>query len=210
MIYHFIFSAIFPFGAFAQEKSEKQPQPFASTAESVCDFGAFVSEADPKGLNVREQPNANAKILGTIPPAVTPDSNSKFSIKPELKILGAKSGWFKIKDAKDNATLLESFSEIRVRKMYTGTGWVSGKKLTIKSQSDKGYSQPSKDGKVLNQKMEGEVFDDDESVAALKLIGCHGNWAYVEDVRMKKNNRYWLNKICGIQETSCSNLGNER
>lgn len=34
-----------------------------------CNFAAFVEETDPAGLNVRAEPSASAKVLGTLPPS---------------------------------------------------------------------------------------------------------------------------------------------
>lgn len=166
------------------------------TKENKCDFGAYVTETDPKGLNVRAAADKNAKVLGTIPPAVL-EVDGTYLVKPEVQVLGSKNGWIKIKGAHDNSSLIEELGKIKPRKMFKGEGWVSGKLLTVKSMASSAHDGPSKGNKVLFQ---DEDFD---RIDSFKLLGCQGQWAYVEDKDKKSGNTYWLDGLCATQETTC-------
>jgi len=196
-----ILSLIFSLEISSKEKNKA----FDTSIESECSFEAFVSEKDPKGLIVRENPDVQSKILGVISPAVyeTPPTSFRFLVKPEIKVIASKNGWFKINEAKDNDALIEEFAKIKPRKMYNGFGWVSGKMLTIKSNASEAYDGPSKEYKILHKKNEQLSFD---KIDSYKLLACKGDWVFVEDLDMKNNNRYWLNRLCGIQETSCDGI----
>ena len=187
---------------------------------SQCSFGAFVQETDPAGLNVRQTPNLSGKILGTLPPVIESSELDGYKVKVELDILGSNNGWFQIANAQDNTALTGK----PARKVFSGSGWVNGRKLTVKSQARKGYARPDVNSPVILSLRDGSGFDNDEIVQAGQLISCHGNWALVEFSRDKLSTdmnklvvaapaaqaglpkghfRAWVNQICAIQETSC-------
>jgi hypothetical protein len=187
-----------------------------SLASSPCKFGAFVQEEDPHGLNVRETPTTKGKILGTLPPSIESKELPGFKVKIEVSVLLGKNGWFQIKDAVDNTSL----TGISERAIYKGTGWVSGKKLTIKSQAMEGHAAPNiSSASILKTK--NQNFDGDSFVEATHLLNCDGEWAEVE-VDLKKLSseikkslglaekktalKMWVNQICSIQETSCDGI----
>ncbi len=198
-------SLVFAKDSKTEKISIKSPSAYDPMVEVECSFDAFVIEKDPKGLNVREAPDAHSKILGVISPAVyeKPPSTSRYLVKPELKVIGGKNGGFKVKEAHDNEGLLEEMTKLKARKMYSGIGWVSGKMLTIKSNATEALLGPSKESKILHKQNDQVSFDD---IDGYKLLGCQGEWVFVEDLKMKTNNRYWLNRICGIQETTCDGV----
>ncbi|MFN6567052.1 SH3 domain-containing protein [Dendronalium sp. ChiSLP03b] len=80
-----------------------------STNSQNCDIFAYVTDTDPKGLNVRSGASINNKILGQIP------------INETVKIIAAAGDWVQITDASDG---------------FPGTGWVFVPKLGI---STRGY-----------------------------------------------------------------------
>ncbi|OWQ48908.1 hypothetical protein CDL60_03215 [Roseateles noduli] len=203
--------------------------PSASTAAEpatrTCNFGAFVAETDPAGLNVRAAPNATAKVLGKLPPSfVEPSMN--YGVRVEVEVVGARNGWFLIRNAQDNETLTDR----PARPMYAGEGWVSGSKLTVKSQADTGRAQPNLKAKTVLRVGDNETFDNDVLVDAARLADCTGKWAQVEfaDQRFPAKDRSslkidasartglppgrfraWVNRICAIQETSCDGLAGD-
>ncbi|UXH78383.1 SH3 domain-containing protein [Roseateles amylovorans] len=207
-----------------------QVQPSSPTAAaepvaSTCSFGAFVAETDPAGLNVRAAPNATAKVIGKLPPTfVEPSMND--GVRVEVEVLGARNGWFLIRNATDNEVLTDR----PARPMYAGEGWVSGNKLTVKSQADVGRAQPNLKAKAVLRVGDNETFDSDVLIEAGRLADCTGKWAQVEfvDQRVPSKHRSslkvdagaraglpagrfraWVNRICAIQETSCDGLASD-
>lgn len=209
------------FGCAAVHASGSSP-----AAASRCEFGALVTETDRAGLNVRQGPSVTAKVLGTLPPVYRNPSLNGYRVKVEVDVVAAQAGWMQIDNAKDN----EALTEKPARPMYPGKGWVSGRKLSVKSQAGRGHALPDSRSPVVLSLAEHEAFDADLWVDAGQLLGCSGRWALVEfdsarlpkDVlaSLKISNaaraglpkgrfRAWLNQICGIQETSCSGLVGE-
>jgi len=197
----------------------------ARPATTTCSFGAFVVETDPAGLNVRAAPSATAKIVGMLPPTfVEPSMN--YGVRVEVDVAGAHNGWFLIRNALDN----DALTERPARPMYAGEGWVSGNKLTVKSQAEVGRAQPSLKAKPVLRVGDNESFDSDMLVEAGRLADCTGKWAQVEfsDQRFPAKDRgtlkidaaarsglpagrfrAWVNRICAIQETSCDGLADD-
>lgn len=197
----------------------------AEPAASTCSFGAFVAETDPAGLNVRASPNATAKVLGKLPPTFI-EPSAGYGVRVEVEVVGARNGWFLIRNASDN----EALTDRPARPMFSGEGWVSGSKLTVKSQADTGRAQPNLKAKAVLRIGDNETFDNDVLVEAGRLADCNGKWAQVEfaDQRFPGKDRSslkidaaartglppgrfraWVNRICGIQETSCDGLAGE-
>ena len=195
----------------------------ALSPQTACAFGAFVNETDRAGLNVRQLPSASSKILGKLP-ANYKDPDSPMIVRVEVNVLASQNGWFLIDGATDNTTLTEKPE----RPTYAGKGWVSGKKLAIKTQASRARLAPEDSAGTAF--LVGNVLDGDSLSKPGQLIACNGKWALVEyslsavprgDVPEIKINtaakngaangrvRGWVNRICEIQETSCSGLGNE-
>jgi len=189
-----------------------------------CLFGAFVLESDPAGLNVRQGPSLSGKIIGVLPPVVISSVLDGYQVKVEVEIGAADHGWFQVAHAQDNTELTGR----PARPVFSGIGWVSGRKLTVKSQADKGHVRPDETAPVILRLRDGTGFDNDELVQAGRLISCQGEWALVEFAGDKLSAamrdlvvvdpvaqrglakgrfRAWVNRICAIQETSCNDLG---
>jgi hypothetical protein len=195
----------------------------STTKRSVCNVDALVNERDPAGLNVRAAPNAQGKILGKLAPVIDDEKTSTLA-RVEVQILASQDGWFLINGASDNEALTEGLPK---RAMYKGKGWVSGKKLTVKSQATIGRAEPSVNASVVFGEPKGNSFDGDVDVDvdAGRLLARKGHWVLIEYVYPKqhieqaptadKNSkgyvapghvRGWVNRVCGIQETSCDGL----
>lgn len=188
--------------------------------ETACSFGAFVNETDPAGLNVRAGPGTEHKVLGTLPPIRRSADDPPIQAMVEVEVVAGAGGWFKIRAAQDNTALIEG----PPRPMYRGSGWVSGRKLTVKSQALVGRERPdAKAAAVLRGR-------DDMSVGGLSddspLLGCSGRWALVEFGPFQGEDgaettanleiepaakaglapgrfRAWVDRLCALQETSC-------
>lgn len=195
----------------------------ARNAGTRCEFGAFVNEVDPKGLNVRAAPNVSSKILGKIPPNyVNKKDPSAYASRVEVSVLSSRDGWFLIEGATDN----EQLTGKPPRPMFTGQGWVSGKKLVVKTQASKARVAPNPKADVAF--LVGNVLDGDSLSKPGYLVACDGAWVNLDyslsklvpaELNAIKLNpaarkgaangrvRGWVTRICAIQETSCTGLG---
>jgi hypothetical protein len=210
--------------AAAAARVASAPTPEATGAADRCAFGAFVQEDDPAGLNVRAAPSPAGRILGTLPPSVSTADSPDFKVRIELDVVGQKDGWFHIEHARDN----EQLTGKAARKVVAGDGWVSGHKLTVKSQATQGHAAPDAHSPTVLSLGDADGFDGDALVGASHLVGCHGIWALIEldtarlpaDVRAQlkvaaggpagsttAHPRAWVDRVCGVQETTCEGLG---
>lgn len=185
-----------------------------------CAFGAFADDDDPAGLNVRAEPGTAARVLGTLPPVVVDHANGDFRIRVPLEVRGVRDGWFRIAGARDDDALTGK----PPRPTYAGEGWVSGRKLAVKSQATLGHARPDAASPVRLRMADGQGFDSDTMVTAGRLVDCAGAWALVEvdetrlpsDVRAALtvapearaglpagHFRAWVDRVCGLQETRC-------
>ncbi|MEH1967166.1 SH3 domain-containing protein [Nostoc sp.] len=78
-----------------------------STDPQKCDILAYVTDTDPRGLNVRSGASTNKTILGQIP------------INETVQVIGAAGEWVQITNASDG---------------FQGTGWVFVPKLGLTTQ----------------------------------------------------------------------------
>lgn len=192
-----------------------------SAGETACRFGAFVTETDPAGLNVRAGPGTQHRVLGTLPPVRRSADDPPIRAMVEVEVVAGRGGWFKIQDAQDNEALIEGPQ----RPMFKGSGWVSGRKLTVKSQSSVGRQRPAADAAAVLTGRDGIAFDSDAFVGSAQLAGCSGRWALVEYGPLERDVgsglevapaaraglaggrfRAWVDRICALQETSCDGV----
>ena len=64
-----------------------------------CQVGAVINDPDPAGLNVRDAPDGNARVLGRLPPRDTGrvvQNNGSLFVLPEIQVIGYHKGWFLI------------------------------------------------------------------------------------------------------------------
>lgn len=210
-------------GCGAQASSPAGPERPAAASDTRCAFGAFVQEDDPAGLNMRDAPGLSGAVLGTLPPTLHGVGEFKMDVRIEVEVSGARGGWFHVAHAQDNDVLTGR----PARPVYAGAGWVSGRKLTVKSQATAGRAAPGMKAEAVARFADGSAFDGDEMVAAGHLVGCQGGWAQVEFAdaalsaplrkRLTVNPaaraglpngvfRIWLDQVCGVQETTCDGL----
>jgi len=191
----------------------------APAGQVACTFGAFVSETDPEGLNVRAGPGTNHKVVGTLPPVKLSGDDPPVRAMVEVEVSAGANGWFRIAKARDNEMLTDAASRL----MFKGSGWVSGRKLTVKSQAAAGRQRPDAKAPAVLSGQDGASFDGDAFVQNGRLLGCSGKWVLVEyglpagsealsGVEIKPaakageevgRFRAWLDRICATQETSC-------
>ena len=194
--------------------------PARMVAPAACSFGAFVQEDDPAGLDVHASPGLAGKIVGTLAPTFKSPGNERFHSRVEVDVSGGAGDWIHVANAHDNTTLTER----EARPMFAGDGWVAGRKITVKSQATHGHAAPGVDSPAVMSLKSGDTFDGDEMVDAGHVIGCQGRWAQVEYAESALSTqaradlvvapaaraglpvgrfRAWVNKLCGVQETTC-------
>ena len=128
----------------------------SSAPASVCDVTAYVTDKDPKGLNVRDSSSENGKVIGQIPP--NKDGTA-------VHIISANSnGWMMI----DKAIVFD-FKANAEKAVFDKKGWVSANLLAINARGyDTGGVQlyeGGKGSKVLTKIPEDTV---------MKIVGCDG------------------------------------
>lgn len=174
-----------------------------------CDFGALSNDPDPAGLNVREAPDINSRVVGRLaPPSDIGDGVTKVS--SEVTVIGFKKGWFLIETGPYNA----ADQPRRGPKLYTGRGWVAGSMLTtelLRNMLKQGPSEKSAD--VVDLEVDGGA--NPQNVRIRRILACSGDWIHIE-VALEKGMkplleteaptgsvRGWSNGTCTSQLTTC-------
>ena len=127
-----------------------------ASSASVCDVRAYITDKDPKGLNVRDSSSENGKVIGQILP--NKDGTA-------VHITSANSnGWMMI----DKAIVFD-FKANAEKAAFDKKGWVSANLLAINARGyDTGGVQlyeAGKGSKVLTKIPEDTV---------MKIVGCDG------------------------------------
>lgn len=141
-----------------------------------CQTKAFAIDRDPNGLNVRNQPNSEAEILGTLP------------LYAEVNVLDHKNNW-----------LLVSPIDPKLQEIdWSGEGYVYASLLGLNTRGYDGngvrlYAEP--DGA-------SEVVGNVESSSLVTLVSCSGKWALVRHQSIQG----WLKPEdqCEAALTTCS------
>ena len=195
----------------------------ASAAPAKCDFTAWVEERDAAGLNVRQAPNARSRVVGVLPPTWFEKDYGDLGERVMVTVTDARNGWFRIRDAHDYSFLTERDA----RPTYAGEGWVHGSRLVVKSQASRGRATPSRQSKTIFELGGDQSFDSDAMVKGGRPVDCQGHWVRLEfdehhltqdlvaEMRIAPGARqglpagrfrFWVNKICAAQETTCDGL----
>ena len=150
--------------------------------EVACDIEAYVNDPDPKGANVRAEPNRDAKIIKRLPKDTM------------MTISKYKDGWFYLDRVDAEAETMEA---------YPVKGWIFGKLLgtsarhvdRVKTKEGRGahvYARPDKKSKIVGGF---------EAEAELQLLSCRGKWLEVQGTGIKKKVlRGWI-----APESQCPN-----
>jgi len=175
-----------------------------------CNFSAFNRDRDPAGLNVRAEPDANARILGRLPTLTDPpQAYSTFG----ADVIGYKNGWFLIEHGFEAVWTPRRPKE----PVYSGRGWVAANLMTAQLLREKLKLAPSGAApEVLDLKdVKGEGPEDCCFVTPRRILGCSGDWVHVEvglrpgEKALARTDapagavRGWANGTCASQTTPC-------
>jgi hypothetical protein len=178
-----------------------------------CDFGAWSEDKDPKGLNVRAEPSAQSKVLGTLPPPFKFKAKNKSENAPdggwltEFRVIGFKDGWFLIEGATPPGKEYEDEKVYpkNAPKPYAGRGWVAGNKIGAQyanGDTKMGglFQAPHVDAQWTPAKnwFGNEISADG---GPKRILACSGTWALVES---HDGVRGWWRRLCSSQVTNCS------
>lgn len=147
----------------ASAPTNKVATPAKTTASSqrTCQISAYVTDKDPKGLNVRSGPGSNYAIVGNLP------TNTEAVI---VEVGASQGDWVQV-------TKAESPNKVE----FQGTGWVYAPLL---GTSTRGYGSggvsvyPSANTQSTSI---GRI----PASTGVKLLSCQQSWAFVEHESVK-------------------------
>lgn len=140
-----------------------------------CSGRAYVSDIDPKGLNLRAGPGIQYPIVGNVPAKSQPQGPA-VPVGPTFEVLGFQSGWFHVKSSG-----VYDLGGTKSYAMFKGLGWVSQKKVSFAEEEmvgdmDIGYSRPDKKSTIVYDF--NKMKPDDVRISS--MIDCRGNWRQVD------------------------------
>lgn len=160
------------------------PVVFAQAEEANCSVEAWVTDKDPNGLNVRNTPNVQGKIIAKLK---TADEDDYVLIN----VTGYQNGWLQIGAA----------SRISGKQIFSNIGWVSANMVATGVRgTDGNYDNPAyiyAETNLKSKKIAG--IPTGESV---KIVGWKCGWVKV----MFRGTTGWVQyaNICGNPVSSCS------
>lgn len=175
-----------------------------------CEQEAWSTDTDPRGLNVRAEPSAGARVLGTLPPPFRYRSGAEGpdgGYRAEFRIVGYRDGWFLIEGAEPPGRRYEDEAGYPRRhpKAYAGRGWVAAS--MVGAQYANGgtrmgglFAEPREDSSwTLARDRLGEPISVDGGPR--RILSCKGDWVLVES---HDGARGWWRGLCANQVTNCS------
>lgn len=176
-----------------------------------CGMKTISVDRDPKGLNVRAAPDANAPVLGQIPPP-SDTAGAGVNQAADVQVIGYKNGWYFVEAGPYGA----DNPPPKAFKAYTGRGWVAGNMLTAELLRWWLKAAPSeKAANVIYLLGVTDAQFDPQTVKMHRLMACSGDWVKVE-IGLEKGMkplmktdapagsiRGWANGTCTNQLTTC-------
>ena len=184
--------------------------PAGSTS---CDFDAWTSFRASEPVDIRAQPNANAKILGSLPVSTNP-TDEVGSI--EFVVVEARPGWLRIDRVSDPGGEDAKGTPLPLRDVYQGTGWIPANAAQIGIQSALGYARPDAGSPIILD-LDDDWLTDMGDLQAIRA--CAGPWLLL-DYHLRRERRpsgalidipdtenrtgtAWFRGICANQYTTC-------
>jgi uncharacterized protein YgiM (DUF1202 family) len=157
---------------------------FAQNEEPSCGINGYVIDKDPKGLNVRDKPNVNGKIIAKLPHKSNEDDDIV-----TVYITGYSNGWVKIARA----------DTVGGGKIFDDIGWVSAKMVVTGTKGSEDYDKPAPLYAQANTKSKIGTIPSD---AEVQIAGFACGWIKVT----YKGKSGWIKtqNICGNPVTTCN------
>ena len=192
-----------------QDEKIRQELKLLPSGTEPCSLGAWSNDSDPKGLNVRAEPSAKARVLGIVPPPrkLPPEQDETGSgpLKSEFRIIGYRDGWFLIDRIAAPGVTYGAPYPRALPQPYKGRGWVSTRmvgaayaygglpngNLFLSPHADAGSSE------IVDQN--GNLLGPDGSPSSIQA--CTGLWGHVQTTG---GQRGWWRTLCSNQVTNCS------
>lgn len=177
----------------------------------ACELGGWSTDTDPRGLNVRAEPSAHARVLGALPPPFryrgASEAAPEGGYRTEFKIVGYRDSWFPIEGSEPPGRRYEPEGRYPHRhpRPYAGRGWVSVTKVGAQYANGDTrmgglFEQPREDAYWKPARNEaGEPISADGGPK--RILACKGSWALVES---NDGVRGWWRSLCSSQDTNCS------
>lgn len=159
-----------------------------------CEIGAWSTDKDPNGLNIRAAPGADSPVIGNIPPPMEIEGDLFAS---EVSITGSHEGWFRI----ESAYFIDYYLSEKDQVFFEGEGWVSGRYLGLNLEGDRLFAAPSREAAVTFVFSENP--DAHDNFVLERLHACLGYWVEVEGTSAGERIRGWTNDTCSSQVTTC-------
>lgn len=187
----------------AEEEERRSEAKNLPAGVEPCTLGAWSVDPDPKGLNVRAEPSAKAKILGIVPPPrVVPKKYEAFGPEPakaEFRVVGYRDGWFLIENIQAPGVAYDIPYPASLPKPYLGRGWVAGNKIgAAPAYAGLPFGRLYKAPHV-EARYEMRTGGTDNPFA--RVLACSGDWGLVE---AEGGKRGWVRGLCSNQVTTCS------
>jgi len=184
--------------------------PSGSTS---CDFDAWTSFRANAPVDIRAQPDAAAKILGSLPVSTNPNEEVG---SVEFVVVEARPGWLRINQATDPGGEDEKGTPLPPRDVYQGTGWIPDNAAQIGIQSALGYARPDAGSPIILD-LDDDWLTDMGDLQAIRA--CSGPWLLL-DYHLRRERRpsgalidipdtesrtgtAWFRGICANQYTTC-------
>ncbi|MGL4290307.1 MAG: hypothetical protein ACRCVA_28415 [Phreatobacter sp.] len=173
-----------------------------------CDLRGWSIDADPRGMNVRAAPSAQARVLGQVPPARRVPAHEALGDEPvrsEFTIAGFQAGWFLIEKIQAPGVAYGESYPAHLPRPFAGRGWVSAR-LVGGAYANGGlptgrlYLAPHEDAasrEALDES--GRPLSVDGSPR--RILACSGPWVLIET---QTGMRGWWRGLCSNQVTNCS------
>lgn len=163
----------------------------------ACQLQAWSSDRDPKGLNVRAEPRADAPVVARLP---VPRPTGGASLAVQVSVVGSRDGWFLIERA--------AFDGEAPGSVFEGRGWVSGRLLSLLPAGPILRAGPAATARTVAEIAREDAGGNPLGPDAFKverLHGCRGEWAEVEGTVAGPGTRLrgWATTACAGPATSC-------
>lgn len=155
----------------------------AQAEEASCSLQAWVKDRDPNGLNVRDKPGTNGKVIATLKAG---DGDDEIVVN----VVGYSNGWIKISGGE----------KIAGERVFDEIGWVSAKMLETGTRGSDRYEGPVQLYAADNRRSKKVGTIPGDSLVQISGFKC--GW-----LRVTHNGKSgWINglNVCGNPVTNCN------